>query len=199
MFGMPQPSRPSRIRYFRLAGWLLFLVTFFYVYFFRSNFLTSELRSAMSLSVVTGYVAYLLIGCVRGFTLIPSTSLVLLAIPIFPPLPLFVLTLAGILVSSMSIYYFSESLHLNDVFEEKHQARVKKFKEILQRNSMIIIFTWSLFPLVPTDLICYVCGVLRIDFRRFIVAVVFGEGLICGFYIFLGSYAMQLLHATNIP
>jgi uncharacterized membrane protein YdjX (TVP38/TMEM64 family) len=187
------------VRYFRLAGWLLFLVTFFYVYFFRSNFLTSELRSALSASVVIGYVAYLLIGCVRGFTLIPSTSLVLLAIPIFPPLPLFALTLAGILISSMSIYYFSESLHLNDVFEGKHGARVKKLKEVLQGNSMIIIFTWSLFPLVPTDLICYVCGVLRIDFRKFIIAVFLGEGAICGFYIFLGSYALQLLHATNTP
>jgi uncharacterized membrane protein YdjX (TVP38/TMEM64 family) len=196
---MPQTLRPSRVRYFRLAGWLLFLVTFFYVYFFRSNFLTSELRSALSASVVIGYVAYLLIGCVRGFTLIPSTSLVLLAMPIFPPLPLFALTLAGILISSMSIYYFSESLHLNDDFEGKYEARVKKLKQILQGNSMIIIFTWSLFPLVPTDLICYVCGVLRIDFRKFIIGVFLGEGAICGFYIFLGSYVMQLLHATNIP
>ena len=196
---MPQTLRSSHVRYFRLAGWLLFLVTFFYVYLFRSNFLTSELRGAMSASVVTGYVAYLLIGCVRGFTLIPSTSLVLLAIPIFPPLPLFALTLAGILISSMSIYYFSESLHLNDAFEGKHGARVKKLKQIIQGNSMIIIFTWSLFPLVPTDLICYVCGALRIDFRKFIIAVFLGEGAICGFYIFLGSYMMQLLHATNIP
>jgi len=195
---MPK-TLPSPVRYLRLGGWLLFLMTFLYLYFFRSNVLTSELRGAMSASIVTGYVAYLLIGCVRGFTLIPSTSLVLLAIPIFPPLPLFALTLAGILISSMSIYYFSESLHLNDAFQGKHGARVKKLKEILQGNSTIIIFTWSLFPLFPTDLICYVCGVLRIDFRKFIVAVLLGEGTICGFYIFLGSYMMQLLHATNVP
>ena len=181
------------------AGWLLFLVTFLYLYFFRSNVLTRNCASAMSASIVSGYVAYLLIGCVRGFTLIPSTSLVLLAIPIFPPLPLFALTLAGILISSMSIYYFSESLHLNDAFEGKHGARVKKLKKILQGNSMIIIFTWSLFPLVPTDLICYVCGILRIDFRKFIISVLLGEGAICGFYIFLGSYVMRLLHATNTP
>ena len=196
MFKMPQPPRSSRLRNLRLAAWLLFLVTFFYVYFFRSTFLASELRNAMSVSVVIGYAAYLLIGCVRGFTLIPSTSLILLAIPIFPPLPLFALTLAGILISSMSIYYFSESLHLNDVFEKNHASRVNKLKNILQSNSMIIIFTWSLFPLVPTDLICYVCGVLQIDFRKFIVAVLLGEGAICGFYIFLGSYVMKLLHAT---
>jgi uncharacterized membrane protein YdjX (TVP38/TMEM64 family) len=195
---MPKPLPPS-VRYFRLGGWLLFLVTFLYIYFFRSNVLTSELRGAMSTSMISGYVLYLLIGCVRGFTLIPSTSLVLLAIPIFPPLPLFGLTLAGILISSMSIYYFSESLHLNDAFEGKHGARVQKLKKILQGNSTIIIFTWSLFPLVPTDLICYVCGVLRIDFRKFIIGVFLGEGAICGFYIFLGAYVMRLLHATTTP
>src|SRR4029079_8649749 len=98
---MPKPF-PSPIRYLRLGGWLLFLVTFLYLYFFQSNLLTSELRGVMSASIVTGYVAYLMIGCIRGFTLIPSTSLVLLAIPIFPPLPLFALTLAGIVISSMS-------------------------------------------------------------------------------------------------
>jgi uncharacterized membrane protein YdjX (TVP38/TMEM64 family) len=195
---MPKPLPPS-VRYFRLGGWLLFLVTFLYIYFFRSNVLTSDLRGAMSTSMISGYVLYLLIGCVRGFTLIPSTSLVLLAIPIFPPLPLFGLTLAGILISSMSIYYFSESLHLNDAFEGKHGARVQKLKKILQGNSTIIIFTWSLFPLVPTDLICYVCGVLRIDFRKFIIGVFLGEGAICGFYIFLGAYVMRLLHATTTP
>lgn len=161
--------------------------------------MSAELRSALSVSLVTGYAAYFLIGCVRGFTLIPSTSLVLLAIPIFPPVPLFLLTLAGILISSTSIYYFSESLHLDDVFERKHKVKVEKLKNILQGNSMLIVFTWSLFPLVPTDIICYVCGILRIDFPKFIVAVFLGEGAICGFYIFLGSYVMQLLHATNTP
>jgi uncharacterized membrane protein YdjX (TVP38/TMEM64 family) len=196
---MPKPLNPSRIRYLRLAGWLLFLATFFYVYFFRSNFLSAELHSVLSASLVTGYVAYFLIGCVRGFTLIPSTSLVLLAIPIFPPVPLFALTLGGILISSTSIYYFSESLHLEDVFNDKHRGRVGKLKEVMQKNSMLIVFTWSLFPLVPTDLICYVCGVLRIDFRKFIMGVLLGEGAICGFYIFLGSYIMQLLRATNTP
>ena len=146
-----------------------------------------------------GYAVYFLFGCIRGFTLIPSTNLVLLAIPIFPPLPLFALTLAGIAISSTSIYYFSESLHLREAFERKHKARMDRLKSILQRNSMAIIVTWSFFPLVPTDLICYVCGILKIDFRKFILGVLLGEGAICGFYIFLGSYAMQLLRATNTP
>jgi uncharacterized membrane protein YdjX (TVP38/TMEM64 family) len=196
---MPQLKRPSRTLYFRLACWLAFLAAFFYLYVSRSNFLSGELQDAVSVSLVSGYVVYFLLGCIRGFTLIPTTNLVMLAIPIFPPVPLFALTLAGIVISSTSIYYFSESLHLDDAFEQKHKVRAEKLKNILQRNSLPIIIVWSLFPLVPTDLICYVCGVLRIDFRKFLIGVFLGEGLICGFYIFLGSYVMQRLHVTYIP
>jgi hypothetical protein len=47
------------------------------------NFLSGELRNAVSVSLIAGYFAYFLLGCIRGFTLIPSTNLVLLAIPIF--------------------------------------------------------------------------------------------------------------------
>lgn len=182
------------LRYIRLASWLLLLPMCLYLYFFRSDFIQAELQSAVSVSVVFGYVVYLLIGCVRGFTLIPSTSLIFLGLPFFPPVPLFVLTLAGILVSSMSIYYFSKSLHLDELFERKHKARVDQMKGILQRHQLPIIIGWSFFPLVPTDLICYVCGVLKVNFFRFTLGVLVGEGVICAIYIFLGDHLMRFLH-----
>jgi uncharacterized membrane protein YdjX (TVP38/TMEM64 family) len=135
-----------------------------------------------------------MLGCIRGFTLIPSTNLVLLGIPFFSPRPLFVLSLLGILISSSSIYYFSESLHLDVLFEDKHKARLAKMKGILQRNPLPIIIGWSFFPLAPTDLICYVCGVLKVDFVRFTFGVLIGEGTICGIYIFLGDAVLRVFH-----
>lgn len=189
---MPALNRSSRFRYLRFVGWLFFLAVFFYLYVSRSNLLSGELRHAVSVSLLFGYIAYFFLGCIRGFTLIPSTTLVLVAIPLFPAVPLFVLTLAGILVSSTSIYYFSESLRLAEVFERKHKARVDRMKNVLQKNQAPIIILWSFFPLAPTDLICYVCGALKIDFRRFIVSVLIGEGAICGIYIFLGTYVSNL-------
>ena len=179
------------VRYVRLASWLLLLPVALYLYFFRADALRGGLQSAMSASLVLGYAVYLLLGCVRGFTLIPSTNLVLLGIPFLPPVPLFILTLAGILVSSISIYYFSESLHLDEVFEHKHRERVQKVKGIMQRNQMPIIIGWSFFPLVPTDLICYVCGILRVSVVRFTLGVLIGEGTICGIYIFLGNHILR--------
>jgi uncharacterized membrane protein YdjX (TVP38/TMEM64 family) len=196
----PNPIRvinPSltgkRIRYFRLASWLLLLPVFLYIGFYRADALRDGVQNAMSASLVLGYAVYLLLGCVRGFTLIPSTNLVLLGIPFLPPLPLFVLTVIGILVSSVSIYYFSESLHLDEFFNEHHASRMGRLQQVLQRHPMPIIIGWSFFPLAPTDLICYVCGVLKVDVARFVAAVLIGEGSICAVYIFLGDRLLGLL------
>ncbi len=145
-----------------IASWLAFLAACIYVYFSRADWgpVQGELQRAVSASTLLGYAVYLLLGCVRGFTLIPSTNLVLLAVLLFPPVPLFFLTLLGILVSSASIYWFSEALHLDEYFERNHSTRLAKMKNVLERNEMAIIVGWSFFPLAPTDAICYLCGVM---------------------------------------
>jgi uncharacterized membrane protein YdjX (TVP38/TMEM64 family) len=136
---------------------------------------------------------YLFFGSIRGFTLIPATTLVVAAVPFFPPVRLFALTLLGILISSASIYLFSEALHLDEIFARRHQRRIDDLKAVLQKYELPVIIGWSFFPLAPTDLICYVCGVLKIDFRKCLLGVGIGEGVICAIYIFLGDYALRAL------
>ena len=177
------PTTAMRVR---LVLWLLFVAAFVLLYWTRSATWGSEFREVATLSLLLGYALYLALGCVRGFTLIPAANLVLLAIPIFPPLPLLVLTLVGILVSSASIYAFAGSLHLAEYFEQKHAEKVARVRAALARNPTTIVMVWSFFPLAPTDLICYVCGAMRISFRRFMLGVLVGEGAICALYIFAG-------------
>ena len=181
------------MRYLRIAGWLFFVVTFLLLYAARPDLLGKQLQTVAASSIVIGYGLYLFIGCLRGFTLIPSAALVIAAIPLFQPIPLFVVTLLGILVSSTCIYFFSEWLHLDTVFEQKHKSRLEQMKRTFQKNEMAIIIGWSFFPLVPTDMICYVCGVLEVNFAKFLLAILVGEGTICGIYIFLGDGALRFL------
>jgi uncharacterized membrane protein YdjX (TVP38/TMEM64 family) len=177
------PTTAMRVR---LVLWLLFVAAFVLLYWTRAATWGSEFRDVATSSLLLGYALYLALGCVRGFTLIPAANLVLLAIPIFPPLPLLVLTLVGILASSASIYAFAGSLHLAEYFEQKHAEKVARVRAALARNPTTIVMVWSFFPLAPTDLICYVCGAMRISFRRFMLGVLVGEGAICALYIFAG-------------
>ena len=180
------------LRRARLIGWLVFAAAFLLLYYLYRGRWDSGLRGLAESSLLFGYAVYLTLGAVRGFTLIPVTNLVLLGIPLFAPLPLFFVTLVGIAVSSASVYWFADSLRLGEHFESKHRAKTERFRAALGRNPMAIVIAWSFFPLAPTDLICYVCGAMRMPLARVLVGVLIGEGAICAAYIFAGNGLLSL-------
>jgi uncharacterized membrane protein YdjX (TVP38/TMEM64 family) len=183
-----------RLRPWLLALWLVVVAGGVGVFVFQRDLVAHEIARATSVSLLAGGIVYLALGSVRGFTLIPSTTLVVAAIAFLPPVPLFLLTLVGILISSASIYWFAGAIGLGEVLERRHPARIARLKAVLQRHELPIIIGWSFFPLAPTDLICYVCGLLRVDFVKCLIGVGIGEGTICGIYIFLGDQALRWLH-----
>jgi uncharacterized membrane protein YdjX (TVP38/TMEM64 family) len=134
---------------------------------------------------------YIALGAVRGFTLVPSTTLVLAALPFMAPGPLLACTVLGIMLSSTSIYYFSAALRINERLAKKHPEQVARITDLVNRYELPIIIGWSFFPLAPTDLICYVCGVLRVRFWKFLVGVTLGEGAICAVYIYGGDHLLR--------
>ena len=97
------------------------------------------------------------------------------------------MTLIGVIASSASVYYFSEYLNFDEYFESKHPKEIKKIKEVLTKNELLIVTLWSFTPFLPTDLICYVCGTLEVNIKKFLFGVILGEGIACGIYIFLGK------------
>lgn len=189
-------SKHLTFRYFFVIVWLLFVSIALYLYFFQTAFFEKALLNASHLSIYYGYAIFLLLGCFRGFTLIPVTSLIVIGLLFLNPIPLYILTIAGIIISSASVYYFSKLLHLDEFFERKNSRRIAKIKSILQKNELPIIIGWSAFPFLPTDLICYVCGTLRINFTKFIIGIIIGESVTSAIYIFFGHYL--LLYVRNI-
>jgi uncharacterized membrane protein YdjX (TVP38/TMEM64 family) len=183
----------ARIRATLLAVWLAVLSGALYLFLFKRELIQLQLQQAASFSMIVGGFVYLFFGCIRGFTLIPATTLIVAAVPFFPPTRLFILTLIGILISSASVYLFAEALNLEEMFARKHQCRIDQLKGALQKYELPVIIGWSFFPLAPTDMICYVCGVLKVDFRKCVLGVGIGEGIICAIYIFLGDYALRAL------
>ena len=181
----------SRFRYLFLAIWFPVLAGALYLYFFRRDFVATELRDAMSASSLAAASIYLLLGVLRGFTLVPATFLLLVAMPFFRPWVLLALTLPGIAVSSSACYWLAEVLHFAEVFERKYPVHISRLKRLLQRHQLPIIIGWSFFLILPTDLICYVCGSLRINFKKVLIGVLIGEGSVYAIYIFLGDYFLR--------
>ena len=136
------------------------------------------------------WVIYLVFSILRGFTLLPSTPLVIAGTILFPQQPFAVLvtSMTGILLSSTMIYYFSEFLGFDEYFEDHKPELTHKIKAKLEHPlGFVFVAAWAFFPLVPTDLVCYLAGTTRMDFREFIAAVGMGELILCVCYIFLGG------------
>jgi len=187
---MAEQTKPFAL--LRLGIWALFVAAFAFLYYRYSSLWGTELTLLAASSVWLAYGLYVVLGALRGFALIPVTNLVVLAIPLFPPVPLLLLTLVGIAVSSASIYAFAGSLKLGEYLERKHERHIERLQTALRRNPTSIVTAWSFLPIVPTDLICYVCGVMRISFPRFMFGVLVGEGAICAVYIFAGATLLDL-------
>jgi uncharacterized membrane protein YdjX (TVP38/TMEM64 family) len=181
----------ARLRRLLVGMWLVVAGSALYVFLVHPDALRRELDQATSWSLAAGAGLYLFFGCLRGFTFIPSTALVLLSVPFFAPVPHFLLTLVNILVSATSIYFFSEALHLDELLARRHQPRIASLKAWLQTSGLPVIIAWSFFPLTPTDLITYVCGILRVHFARCLFGVAVGQGSICAIYIFVGDQALH--------
>jgi uncharacterized membrane protein YdjX (TVP38/TMEM64 family) len=168
------------------AMWVFALAVGAYLYLFRPDAVRTALDSLAGAPVWGLGAIYLAFGCVRGFTLVPATYLVLAGMLVLPPIPLYSLTIAGIVVSSAAVYFFAEAMQFDRFFERRYPRQVSRLRALLRRRELPIVIVWSFFPLAPTDLVCYVCGALKVDLKKCLLGVVIGEGAICAIYIFVG-------------
>lgn len=179
------------VRYGLFALWVTVACGALYLYFFRREAVQAELRDALSASFWAASIAYLLIGALRAFTLVPATFPLLVAMPFFDPWVLLALTIPCIAISSSVCYWFAEALHLDEAVEKKYPKQIAQLKQLLQSYQLPIIVGWSFMLFLPTDVLCYVCGSLKINYKKFLVGVLLGEGTVYAIYIFLGDWVLR--------
>ncbi|MFZ2522862.1 MAG: VTT domain-containing protein [Minisyncoccia bacterium] len=186
-------SGSKKIRLYLFALWLGVIICSIALFFFEESFVVERFAKIFTSSSILGYAIFLLASSLRGFTLIPVTYFILVGIVFIPAVPLFIMTIIGILISSASLYYFSEYLNFDEYFEKNHKKQIDKITAVITKNELPIVITWSFMPFLPTDLICYVCGTLDIPIRKFLFGILVGEGIASALYIFLGKEVLSLI------
>lgn len=151
--------------------------------FFPDNFSLSFLEETAESHPVVVLVLYYLILSLKGLIFIPGTPILLAGMLLFDPVEVFLINMAGIMTSSILVYYFSQYLEFDVFFEKKYSKHINKIKANLMDKDLPLIIGWSFFPLVPTDVIVYVGSTLRINVLRCLIGVLIGEAIINSFYI----------------
>ena len=132
---------------------------------------------------------YIVLSLMRSLLMIPCTPFVLAGAISFPqwPLIVFVISFTGIVLGAFLVYSFPSFGNYDEFLEEKYPAKIAALKEKMQgKYAFAIVAGWSFFPLVPTDVICYVAGIAKMSFKKMVMALLIGEIPLVTTYIFLG-------------
>lgn len=177
--------------------WFVLIVAALLAWFlYPEVFAPSSIQRFLTANLPFGLGLYFVLNVLRGFLLIPLTPLLLAGILVFPPLPLFLVTLVGIGVSSALIYWLSRQLRLHQFFRRHYPSQLDRLTALLNKAELPVIMLWSFMPFTPTDLIVYVCSVLHIRAWKTLGGVLVGEAAICAIYIFGGAAGLALLGGT---
>ena len=175
--------------------WIIAVVGLGGVFIFMNSYFNPELISEFILRY-TGqlWLIYVAISFIRGFFLVPSTPFVLLGVVLFPGQPIEVLavSMSGVVFSATLLYFYSDSIGFSAYLEEKYPEKALWLKEKLGgKYQLAFIYAWSIFPPVPTDLICYVTGILKVNYWKMIAGVFLGELTLNTFYVFMGPKVIE--------
>lgn len=179
--------------------WLGLILVVSCLVWFYTDWLTREfIAGFLNKLGPFAFATFIVISLTRSFLLLPCTPFVLAGAVSFPqwPLPVFVISLAGIVVGALLVYSFPSFGGYNRLLEEKYPNKIAVLKDKLHgKFAFWIVSGWSFFPLVPTDAVCYVAGLVKMPPLKMIVAVILGELPLVTAYVFLGAEFGEWLRA----
>ena len=178
-------QKPQKFKKNTFIIWISVVLIILITYYLNPNlFDITQIRTFTDNNKILVIIAYVLLLSILGLFFIPSTPFAIAGLLLFTPAEAYLLNMIGIITSSTIVYYYARFLGLDDAFESRYPKKIIKLKNALNNKELPIIAGWSLFPLVPTDLIIYVSSTLRIPLWKCILGVLIGEGTLNALYIF---------------
>lgn len=190
----PRNSNSETLNLPGLFLWLGLVTICLALYFIYPQFFSPQyLRQFFTGHLFEGLTLYFIISTLRGFTLVPSTPLVLAGVLVFPPWPLFLVNQAAVYTSSAIVYFMARYVRFDHFFMTHYEKQTIRLMALLHRRELPVIAIWGFAPMVPSDMIVYVCSSLRISVVKTLIGISIGEGAICALYIFAGAYSLSAI------
>jgi uncharacterized membrane protein YdjX (TVP38/TMEM64 family) len=144
------------------------------------------------------WLTYFFVSFVRGFFLIPSTPFIFAGIILFPEDTFLLLftAVAGVVFSSAMLYFYSDNLGFSQYLERYFPVQLAKVKELLKgKYAFPLVFIWSIFPFVPTDLVSYAAGLIKMPVSKVLAGIAIGELILASLYLYFGRELLQIFGA----
>lgn len=142
---------------------------------------------------------YFGLSLIRGFFLLPSTPFVLAGVCMYPASPWTVIgiSMLGIMTSAVLLYWFSDTLGFSTYLDRRFPKPIAKARKLLTgKYSFLVVAGWSFFPLVSTDVICYVAGLVKMPLQKMLLGLLIGEMVLVSSLVYIGRETLSLLETV---
>ncbi len=171
--------------------WLLLVIICASVLFFFPDVLSRDsIADFLNRLGMLALIVYTGLSLTRALLMLPCTPFVLAGGITFPDMPILVMAIsyAGIVTGAFLVYSFPSFGSYDEYLEAKYPGKIRFLKEKMHGPyAFWIVAGWSFFPLVPTDVICYAGGMVKMSFKKMAIAVVIGEIPLVTLYVLVGA------------
>lgn len=174
--------------------WIGLLILTLVLYFvFPSWFTIAAFKAVCNENQSLVLLMYCALVLLRSIIFIPSTAVLILGLALYPNdlWFLLVINMIGIVLGSLFLYAAGKIFTPDHFFSKKTARRFPAIKEKINQHGFWIVLGWSFFPVVPTDLICFVAGATRMKVVTFLTAMFLGELVLVCIYLFTGKGIMD--------
>jgi uncharacterized membrane protein YdjX (TVP38/TMEM64 family) len=177
--------------------WIALVIGVLALWVARPDLFTPEsVEAALLACGPWAFAGFVAVSLVRGAFLIPSTPVVLAGGALFPDAAVAVLlvSMAGILLTAAVLYRFPGFAGYDARLAARYPEKLARLQRHLAKpQAPAFVALWAFFPVVPTDLICYAAGLVRMPFRRLMLGIVVGELPLVAAYVFVGKRVAEWL------
>lgn len=123
------------------------------------------------------------------FPVIPGGASCLAGVLAFGPIYGFIYNYVGLVLGSVTVYFLSRKYGISLINKFFGETNVLKYITYIWNNQFERIFFLGIFlPGLPDDLLCYVAGISKIKFRKFLFIILVGKPWTLLLYSFFINY-----------
>jgi len=117
------------------------------------------------------------------FPVIPGGASCLAGVLAFGPVLGFVYNYLGLVIGSIIAFNLSRKYGLKLIKKLFSEETINKYLDYIRTNKFDKVFFLGIFlPGFPDDLLCYVAGVSKMSFKKFLIIILLGKPLALLFY-----------------
>lgn len=141
---------------------------------------------------------FVILWCIRLISLIPGVTLMILGGLIFEPEKAVILSLVGVLISDI-IVFFVARINLFKGLKEKISEKHPEIIELIDSYNYKILAVGVLCPVAPTDIIVFVSSYMGISFKKFTLIFTVSNMPAIFLYSYLGeSFDCSIINTVMI-